>query len=144
MNAKQWVAGTIVGGIVVYVLGPAIWGYLFADFFAANVGSATGVSRDANINWAVGVGSLAYAGLMVFALAQRGGALTIANAIKVCAIVGFLLWLTVDFIHYGTNNVSNLTAAIADPLLELVRAGIVGAVLGVLLPKLAEGPRATS
>ncbi len=137
MNMKQWVAGTIVGGVVVYVLGQVIWGYLFADFFAENAGTATGVNRDANIIWAVGVGSLAYAGLMVFALAQRSGGLTLANAIKVCAIVGFLLWLTVDFTYYGTSNVRNLTATIADPLLELLRAGITGAVLGVLLPKLA-------
>jgi hypothetical protein len=45
----------------------------------------------------------------------------------------------VDFINYGVFNLSNLTVTIVDPLLEVVRTGIVGAVVGGVLGKMKEG-----
>lgn len=137
MNTKQWIVGTVVGGVVVYALGYVIWGVLFADFFAANSGSAIGVDREERVVWAVAVGSLAYAALLMYSLAPRTGSLTIVNGARICAITGFLLWACVDFLFYGNQNVSNLTATIVDPLLELVRGAITGAVLAVVVPKLA-------
>lgn len=137
MNAKQWVIGTVVGGVVVYVLGYVIWNVLLADFFAANAGTATGVDRAEQIVWAVAVGSLTYAALLMYALAPRAGSLNVAGGATTGAIVGLLLWATADFTLYGVENVSNLTATIADPLLELVRGAITGAVLAAVVPKLA-------
>ena len=49
MGIKRFVIGTLVGGITMYVVGYLIWELAFATFFAANVGSATGVARDANL-----------------------------------------------------------------------------------------------
>ena len=137
MNTKQGVIGTIVGGIVLFVLGYIIWDMLFAEFFAANSGSATGVNRDEQVVWAVALGSLAYAALIAYALALRAGSTTIVNGAVTGAIVGFLLWATADFTDYGVTNIDNLTATIADPLLELVRGAITGAVLAMIVPKLA-------
>jgi hypothetical protein len=137
MNTKQWVVGTVVGGIVVYALGYVIWDVLCADFFAAHSGSATGVDRGEQVLWAVVVGALAYAALLMSALAPRAGSLTIVKGATVCAITAFLLWLTADFTLYGIENVSDLSATIVDPLLELVRGAITGAVLAVVVPKLA-------
>jgi hypothetical protein len=73
----------------------------------------------------------------MYALAPRAASLTIANGAKIGAIVGFLLWLTADFTLFGIQNVSNLNAAIVDPLLELVRGAVTGAVLAAVVPKLA-------
>jgi hypothetical protein len=137
MNTKQWVIGTIVGGAVVYALGYVIWNLLFADFFNANSGAATGVDRAEQIVWAVAVGSLTYAVLLMYALGSRAGSLNIAGGAKTGAIVGLLLWATADFTLYGVQDVSNLTATIVDPLLELVRGAIAGAVLAAVVPKLA-------
>jgi len=52
------------------------------------------------------------------------------------------MWFSVDFIHYGIGNVSNLTATIADSLLELIDAGISGAVIAAVLGKVADAPEA--
>ena len=137
MNTKQWVAGTIAGGVVLMVLGYIIFDMLLGDFYAANAGSATGVTRDPQILWAVAIGALAYAGLILFALSRQAGPVSVFGAMKVGAVVGCLIWLTADFTLYGITNMSNLNVAIVDPLAELVRGGITGAALGALLPRLA-------
>ena len=46
MDIKRLIIGTVVGGITLYILGYIIWDMLFAEFYAANAGSATGVVKD--------------------------------------------------------------------------------------------------
>ena len=137
MNTKQWVVGTVAGGIVVFGLGYVIFEMLLADFYAANAGSATGVMRDPQVIWAIFVGALAYAALILYAMRSQAAPTSMASGMKVGAIVGFLLWACADFTFFGITNMNNLTLTIVDPLVELVHAGITGAVLGALLPKLA-------
>ena len=137
MEMKRLLTGTIVGGILMYGLGWLIWGTLFTEFFAANGGSATGVSRDSGILWAQIVGNLALAALYTMAIIKTG-ATSIADGAKVGAITGFLVWFGVDFIEYSHSNISNLTATLADPALELVRTAIVGAGIAMVLAKTAK------
>lgn len=136
MDTRRLVIGTLVGGIIVFALGYLIFDLAFADFYAANVGSATGVARDPQLVWAVALGSLSYAALVTLAIGSRAGSSNIGAGVKNGALVGFLLWFTVDFILYGVTNVTNLTRAVVDPLLELVRGGIAGGVIAVVLGKI--------
>ncbi len=133
MDIKRFIIGTVVSAITLYILGYVIWELVFADFFAANAGSATGVYRDNPVIWALALGTLSYAALLTLAIETRAGTATIVDGLKVGAIVGFLMWFGADFIHYGIANTSNLTATIADSLLELIRAGISGAVIAAVL-----------
>ncbi len=142
MDTKRLMIGTLVGGITMYLVGYLIWDLALADFFAANAGSATGVDRDAQLVWAVVLGTLSLAALVTLAVGSRVGSSTISAGFKIGAIVGFLVWFGVDFIWYGYTNLSNLTATVVDPLLEIVRTGIGGAVIAEVLGKFAEsGPR---
>ena len=52
------------------------------------------------------------------------------------------MWFGADMIIYGVWDLSNLTATIADSLLELIRAGISGAVIAAVLAKIADAPEA--
>lgn len=137
MNAKQWVIGTIVGAVVIYGVGYLIFTVLLGDYYAANGGSATGVIRDSQILWALVIGALAYAALILYAMRSQAGAANMVSGMKVGAVVGFLLWACADFTLYGITNMNNLNVTIVDPFVELVHGGIAGAVLGALLPKLA-------
>ena len=114
------------------------------EFFAANAGSATGVWRDPPLQWALAVGNLSHAALLTLAVGSRVRSSTIAEGFRIGAIVGFLVWLGVDFILYGVQNVSNLTATVVDALLGIVPAGIAGAVVAAVLGKMTVSARAES
>lgn len=137
MDAKRFVTGTLVGGFTLYVVGYLIFTMALGSFYAANEGSATGVDRGGELVWAVALGNLAYAALIMFAIGNRGSALSVGDAAWVGAIVGFLLWFTADFTLYGLTNIANLTRTIVDPLLEIVHGGIGGAVIAAVLRGIA-------
>ena len=136
MDMKRLMTGTIVGGILLFALGYVFYEMLLADFFAANAGSATGVWRETPIYWAVLVGELMMAALVTMAI-DKMGASSMAAGAKVGAILGFMVWFSVDFIYYGVANFSNLTATMVDPVVEIVRVGIVGAAIAAVLAKSA-------
>ena len=137
MNTKRFMVGTLVGGLTMWGVGYLIWDLAFADFFPANAGSATGVARDAPLVWAVALGTFSLAALVTLAVGSKARSSTIGTGFKIGATVGFLVWFGVDFILYGVQNVSNLTATIVDPLLELVHTGIGGAVIAAVLGRRA-------
>ena len=137
MDARRLVIGTILGGIVVYALGYLIFILAFGSFYAANAGSATGVIREPEIAWAVFVGSCAYAALITVMIGATRG--STGDAIKSGAVAGFLLWVTADFILYGSTNLQNLTRTAVDPVLELFRGGIAGGIIGLILAKVGGG-----
>ena len=141
MDAKRLVVGTLAGGVVLYAAGYLIFTLAFADFYAANAGSATGVDRDGELFWAVALASLAYAALVTFAIGNRIDSLSIGEGARIGAIVGFLLWFTADFVFYGITNISNLTRTVVDPLLEFVRGGIGGAVIAAVLRRMPASGR---
>lgn len=138
MNIKRMGIGTLVGAVTLYLLGMLIWGVLFSDFFDANSGSAVGVDREAPILWAVIVGTLAYAKLLTFGLEWKGASNSLVEGVKVGVVVGALLWGTADFVLYGYTNLSTLTGAIADTVLEGVRGGIAGGVIAFVLSKVGD------
>jgi len=138
VDIKRLIIGTVVGGVALYILGYVTWQLAFADFFAANAGSATGVEKDPQVIWAIAIGTLSYAALLTLAIGTRAGSATIVEGLKIAAIVGFLMWFGVDFILYGIVNLSNLTSTIADSLLEGIRAGISGAVIAAVLGKITD------
>ncbi len=140
MDIKRLIIGTVVGAITLYILGYVMFDLAFADFFAENAGSATGVSKDPQVIWAIALGTLSYAALITLAIGTRAGSTTIVEGLKVGAIVGFLMWFSADMIFYGIWNVENLTAATVDSLLELVRGAIGGAVIAAVLAKIADAP----
>ena len=145
MDIKRLIIGTVVGAITLYILAYLIFELAFGEFYAANVGSATGLVRDNPLMWATAMGSISYAVLLTLAIETRGASVTIVDGLKIGAIVGFLVWFTVDFTFYGIFNISNLTLTIVDPLLELIHAGISGAVIAAVFGKIGgaqEDPQA--
>ena len=80
MSSKQWIVGTIVGGVVLFVLGYIIFNMLLADFYAGNAGSATGVDKNPQVLWAIAIGALAYAALVLVALKGQAGSPSVSSS----------------------------------------------------------------
>jgi len=138
MDSKRFVTGSIVGGIVLFLAGYVIFNIILRSFYDANMGSATGVPRDPPFLWAIALGCVANAALICYAMGARA-ATGLAGGIKVGAVVGLLLWMTADFISYGSMNVTTLTAALVDALMGAVHGAIGGAAIGFLVSKMKPG-----
>ena len=134
MTTQRCVLGTVVGGITLFVLGYVIYGIVFANFFAANAGTATGVDRKTFVFWALGLGQLVWGGLLTLLLGWVRVS-TVGGGIKVGAIVGLLFALGIDLTLYGVTNISNLTATLVDPILNMVLFACAGAVITLVVGK---------
>ena len=143
MDIKKIAIGTVVGAVVLYALGYLIWGMLFTDFFEGQAGSATGVDRETPILWAMILGTLIYAEAITIGVDARKATSIVDGAI-VGAVVGAWIWGTVDFVLYGLTNLNTLTGAIADIVLEVVRAAIAGAVVALVMSKLGSSAPAAA
>ena len=126
MTLQRLAIGTVVGGLVLFILGYLIYGVLFASFFATNVGTATGVER-ASFNFvALLIGQLAFSAILTLIFGWG----SVSNAIqgaKMGAVAGLLIFLGIDLTLYATTNVQNLTASLVDPILAAVLFGVTGA-----------------
>ena len=136
MDVRKLIVGIVVGTIVASIVGIVVFDNLVADFYAANMGSATGVMRDSQLLWAVIVGTAAYSALITLALSTQKDGTTIVGGSRTGAVVGLLIWGSADFVLLGVMNVHTPVLAIVDTLLEAIRAGITGAVIAAVLARL--------
>jgi len=138
MDTKRIVIGTLVGAVVLYVVGYLLFQMAFASFYATNHGSATGVDRDVPVLWAMVLANVSYAALLTLCLAGRENA-SVAQGFVIGGIVGFLAWFTADFSYYSLSNMWTVSVPIVDPLLEFIHAGIGGAVIAAVLARVPKG-----
>ena len=140
MDGKKLVTGAVVGTVAQMVFGFLIFEFLFGSFYEANLTGAAGIMRETPLIWPVVLGSLALAILVTLAIDQTGSD-SLLKGFKVGAIVGFLVWFGVHFSMYSSMELGNMTVIIVDPFLELIRTGITGAVIGLVLARFAKaGP----
>ena len=134
MDMKRLIIATVAGAITLHVTGYLIFEMAAGDFYAANQGRPD-ILRDVPLQWAVALGNVALAALYVIGIMSRPGDPTIRDGAIIGGMYGFLLWFGTDFIIYGFVDTWNLTLTIVDPILELIHAGITGAVIAVVLSK---------
>jgi hypothetical protein len=139
VDTKRLVIGTVVGAVVLHALGYLIFDVAAAGFYAANQGPATGAWRDFPTQWPLVVANLAYGALLTLGVLSTDRALTVARGALVSAVIGFLVWLHADFVFYAYTTIRPLPVAIVDPLLEIVHAGVSGAVIAAVLARVPRG-----
>jgi hypothetical protein len=136
MDAKRLLTGTVVGGIVITVLGFLLYEVILAGFFDAQMMVAT---RAAPIWWAAIASALVHGALVTLVLGWAGAG-SAAAGLKTGALLGVLVWLGADLILYGVFEFSTLTGALADAALSALVWGAAGAGVGALAGK--EGAKA--
>jgi len=128
MTTQRIVLGTVVGGLVLFFLGYLTYGIVFARFFEANAGSASGVNREPFNFVALAIGQLAWGAVLTLILGWSRVS-SVAEGIKAGALAGLLFFLGIDLTLYATTNISNLTASLVDPILAAVLFGVTGAAI---------------
>jgi hypothetical protein len=132
------VLATLAGAVTSFLLGFLIYGMALADFFAANVGSATGVIKDPPDLLYIGLGQIPLALLLTLAIDRWGGdSRSMVGGAKVGALFGLLIALGFDLTMYGATNVSNLTATLVDPIVSCGLVAFTGAAIGMVLGRRA-------
>ena len=132
MAAKKLTMATLAGGVAAIVVGHLFYGMLMVDFYATNVGSATGVYKEVPIWWSLILGQVLFAGFLTMIMGWRGDS-SAGAGLKTGALVGLVLGLSLNFTFYGTANIANLTATLVDPIIVVIQTGITGAVIGTVL-----------
>jgi hypothetical protein len=135
MTIKSRILATVVGFVVMFLLGWLLYGGLLMDFYAANAGSATGVNRgeDEMVWWALIAGHFLQAYFLVYVFGTWAGIKTFMDGLKAGAIIGLILGFGFNLTRYGTSNIGNLTITLLDPFVMAIMMGITGGVIGWML-----------
>ena len=128
MTLQRLLIGTVVGGIVLFFAGYLIFGIVFADFFAQNAGTATGVAKEPFNFVALAVGQLGFAAALTLIL-HWAAVRSVGRAVAVAAVSGLLFFLGIDLTMYATTNTQSLTATLVDPILAAALFAVGGAAI---------------
>lgn len=131
MNTKCLIA-SIAGAVVLFVGGYVLYELLLGGFFAANMGTATGVIKESPDFLWIAVGQLAAGGVLATALGWKG-ATDVAGGAQAGAKLGALIAAAFGFVMLGAMNTSTLTSVVVDIVVSAVLWGAAGAVVGMML-----------
>ncbi len=135
MDWKKFALGTLAGGVTFYLLGWLIYGIALEGFMETNAGSATGVTKEPVEMWAMILGCLIYAALLVYIFLQWANISTFPTGAKAGAIIGALTAAYSGFMSYSMNNLMTLTGTIVDIIAFVVLSAVIGGVVGLVLGK---------
>ncbi|MFQ5528917.1 MAG: hypothetical protein ACE5FP_01075 [Gemmatimonadota bacterium] len=132
MDMKRLLTGGIVGAVALFATGYLIYLVILADFFASN--ATNDFAREAPIFWSIILGEV-FMGTLIMAACDWSGSTGWQACAKTGAIVGLLAWGAINLIMYGANDLATMNAHIADIAVTTVRAGIAGALIGMVVAK---------
>ena len=135
MDAKKRILATLVGFVVLFLLGWLFYGFLLMEFYTTNSGTATGVMREETemVWWALILGNLFQAYLLVYIFGKWANITTFSGGLSSGALIGLILGFAFNLSMYGTTNIANLTATLVDPIVSGIMMGVTGGVIGWML-----------
>jgi hypothetical protein len=113
---QRLLLGSVVGAVVLTLVGYLAYGVVFADFFANNGGSATGVPREPFDFVSLVAGQVVFGALLTIILLWASAA-NVMQGVKIAFVTGLLFFLGIDLTMYATTNIQNLKASLVDPVI---------------------------
>lgn len=120
-------AATVVGGIVMFVLGWLIFGLLFAEYMKAHTVNYIGLMKDPPDMIPLVFANLFWAWLFAFIFDFWANIRTFATGLKAGALIMFPLILGIDLQFAAF---MNLYQGIAPLIVDVVSATVMGAIVG--------------
>jgi hypothetical protein len=133
MTTGRFLTAAVVGGVTFFFLGFLLWGILLDSFFQAHVGSAMGVVKEPMNFVALALGQFFWAVLLAMILGKWAGVSGFVPGLKIGAVFGLLISLSVGLTQYSMANLADLTATLVDPLVMAIWGGLGGGVIGLVL-----------
>lgn len=133
MNTKTLIIG-IAGGIVVFLTGFLIYGILMMEYFANNMNSYPGFTKDPIEIWAIALGNIIWGVLLAYVF-NLGGLKTAGSGALNGAMLFFLFSLGTNIVSYGQNNLYSLPLSFVDALCMAILGCLGGALTGWLMGK---------
>ena len=121
MKTSNFIAGTIVGAIVYYLLGGLAYGVLFTDLYP----------QGGNMTFIM-LGCLFFAALLTYIFTKWANISTWLTGAKAGAAIGLFYALSMNFFMYASRE-PNYQNIATDVVVNVVTAAITGAVIGLVL-----------
>jgi len=121
--------GTLIGGIVFFLLGWLVYGILLADFMASNYNQCPNRSMEEMIWWSMILSNLIYAYLLTLIL-KWSGAKGLIDGVKTGALVGLLFAAAIDFSIYSMTTMFN---SIGTLIIDVIVSTVITAIIGIAI-----------
>ncbi|HMO61539.1 MAG TPA: hypothetical protein PKC39_10415 [Ferruginibacter sp.] len=131
MDIKKFITGTIVAGVLSFLLGWLIYGMLLASYFQKHTGKIGSVDRPEPEMLYLALGNLFYGALVAYIII-RAGVKTVAGGFITGATIGFLISVSMNCMMYGLTYITSKHAMLADVIASVIMVGIVGAVTALV------------
>jgi hypothetical protein len=127
--------GTLIGGIVFFLLGWLVYGILLADFMTSNYNQCAYRPMEEMVWWAMILSNLIYAYFLTLIL-KWTGAQGLLDGLKTGALVGLLFAATIDFSFYAmTTMFYNMGAILVDLIASTAMTAAIGIAIVLLWGK---------
>jgi hypothetical protein len=135
MDMKKFLTGTLVGGITFFFLGYLFYGVVLAGFFSQHYGAGASAMKTMQeiVWWALILGNLASGALLSYIFLKWAKISSFSSGASAAATIGFFLTLSMDLIRFATAGTFDLTASLADVVVETVMTAIAGGAVGAVL-----------
>lgn len=133
MTERRFWAAAVAGGVTLFFAGFVLWGLLLAGFFDAHMGTAVGVNKAQAQFFHLALGQFFWGVLLAVIIARYAGVSGFVPGLRIGALVGFLMSLSVGLTQFSMTNLVDLTAVLTDPFVSAVWSGLGGGVVGLVL-----------
>lgn len=132
MDLKKFFIGTLVGGILSFLLGWLIYGVLLMKYMRSNAGEIGHVTDRAEpIMLYLVVGNLFYGAFITYVL-LKANVKSVVGGFITGAVLGFLITAAVDCMMYALTRVTSKHAMLADVIAATIMVGIIGAAVALV------------
>jgi hypothetical protein len=128
MNSKT-LLGALIAGIVSFLFGWIIFGFLLEDYYNSNVVQYPGLIKNPPDILPIAISNLAL-GILISWIFNIAKIKTIAKGFSTGLIIGLLTSLCFDLFIYGQMNLYTIKLIIIDVAANGVMGGILGIALG--------------
>ena len=122
MNRRGFLTGTVIGAVVLYVVGFLVYGLALA--------TPTVSDREAPLFVWIFPAQLAWSALLAFILFNSAAPPSVTNGFKVGAVTGFLQAVTMALMFYAVTTLPITTMTFVDPFVWGALSGVGGAAVG--------------